>query len=548
MLLSHKKTHGDEQNWCIVLNPLRSELDRKRVARKISEVFSLSSEEASDLVVNTPIILLDNLTRTIATKVKDYFLSTGAEIVLTNDVLVKRKCYRTVWPEPPSLSFLHDWNEPKETQSEQQEILEAEEALNEIRSLQHEDRGSQEQESQSDSDPEPVSETLALPIFSASERGQLLDEVDRWMRQCMSARQELEQQRQEFTSLQGDLERSRKEVARLNEAQKNPDPKIQQQERQAREAQVLLSGAEEKYEGLKEEYRDARKIFEERMLAAAQESQASRKKIGELDAEKDQLLHALKEEKDLRQKLEEESRQALKLSSDMTEKLSTLEKAKLVLDRDLRLQGQQLATLSEKYQSLVRKLDIVETAHAEEKSLRMSGEERQKDLEASQIRLLQEVETRTQEILESQAKMRDLEKAFGDLREAYLQQEKMGQANLRHIEMREKELESARKQLRDVNAQLEYRETIQRRAQILTQLTDKESRLKYLVKGQEKIESEIREREEEMKKILGEQETIEKEIVEAKQAQRHLLEQAKKDPRFPSKPEGARIELQKPEE
>ena len=106
MLLGNKKNQENEQNWCLVLNPLPSEIDKRKVAHKISEVFSLSLEEATDLVSNTPIILLDNLTRPMAVKVKDYFRSTGAEMFLTNDVFLKRKCYRTVWPEPPNLSFL----------------------------------------------------------------------------------------------------------------------------------------------------------------------------------------------------------------------------------------------------------------------------------------------------------------------------------------------------------------------------------------------------------------------------------------------------------
>ena len=93
---NNKKAQGEEQNWCAVLSPLRSEIDKKRVSQKISEVFTLSAEEASDLVANTPIILLDNLSRTVAAKVKEYFRASGAEILLTNDVFLKRKCYRTV--------------------------------------------------------------------------------------------------------------------------------------------------------------------------------------------------------------------------------------------------------------------------------------------------------------------------------------------------------------------------------------------------------------------------------------------------------------------
>ena len=78
MLLRHKKIQGEEQNWCVILSAITSELEKKRVAEKISHVFSLSPEESSDLVSNTPIIVLDNLTRSIALKLRDFLKSSGA--------------------------------------------------------------------------------------------------------------------------------------------------------------------------------------------------------------------------------------------------------------------------------------------------------------------------------------------------------------------------------------------------------------------------------------------------------------------------------------
>ena len=100
------KIHSEERNWSVILNPLRSEFDKKRVADKISNLFRLSFEEARELVESTPVILLDELTRPLALQAQGIFQEVHAEISLTNDALVKRRCYRAVWPEPPSLSFL----------------------------------------------------------------------------------------------------------------------------------------------------------------------------------------------------------------------------------------------------------------------------------------------------------------------------------------------------------------------------------------------------------------------------------------------------------
>ena len=44
MLLGNKKTQEKEQNWSLVLNPLPSEIEKKKLAKKISEAFTLSIE------------------------------------------------------------------------------------------------------------------------------------------------------------------------------------------------------------------------------------------------------------------------------------------------------------------------------------------------------------------------------------------------------------------------------------------------------------------------------------------------------------------------
>ena len=140
MLLGNKKNQEKEQNWSLVLNPVSNEIDRHKLSQKIAEAFRLSLDEALDLVRNTPIILLDNMSRDAAAKAKDYFSGLNGEMFLTNDVYVKRKCYRTVWPEQPDLSFLE---EPQtvalpvsQPAAAPQYKLKPEEALYELRSLQ----------------------------------------------------------------------------------------------------------------------------------------------------------------------------------------------------------------------------------------------------------------------------------------------------------------------------------------------------------------------------------------------------------------------------
>lgn len=101
------KIHAQENNWSVILHPLKGELEKKRVAEKISELFRLSFEEARELVQSTPLILLDQLSRETAVQTQTALQETRSEITLTNDFIVKRRCYRAVWPEPPDLSFLN---------------------------------------------------------------------------------------------------------------------------------------------------------------------------------------------------------------------------------------------------------------------------------------------------------------------------------------------------------------------------------------------------------------------------------------------------------
>lgn len=100
------KISAEEKNWSVILNPLRNELDRKRVAEKIASLFHLSFDEARELVESTPVILLDDLSHDVARQAQTIFQDLRADVTLTSDSLVKRRCFRAVWPEPPQLDFL----------------------------------------------------------------------------------------------------------------------------------------------------------------------------------------------------------------------------------------------------------------------------------------------------------------------------------------------------------------------------------------------------------------------------------------------------------
>ena len=142
----NRKPQLTGQNWFIVLNPLKSELERSKIAREIAKAFRIPADEAIDLVANTPIILLDNLNYSTAIQVKQYFCASVSDLIVSNDGALKRRCYRTVWPNPPSLTFLKDMDAKNLPRIEEEKLAE-DEAIQEIRSWIQTENGFSEKDS-----------------------------------------------------------------------------------------------------------------------------------------------------------------------------------------------------------------------------------------------------------------------------------------------------------------------------------------------------------------------------------------------------------------
>ncbi len=536
MLLRHKKTQGEDQNWCVILSPIPSEIDRKKVAQKISGGFSLSLDEAFDLVSNTPIIILDNLTRDVAGKLKDYFRAAGAETILTNDVFQKRKCYRTVWPEPPNLSFLHNWAPVTAALKEDQQELHPEEALNEIRTLSGKEKASSQQPS-----------LTSMPFMNRTDREQLAEEAERWRRECMKMRDEVKE-------LKDQLEKSEKEN-RFQDFQPQEDPEwLDEKEKEIKEAQLLIEHANEKYEVLRQEYANARHLYEEKISALLQDVEAGKRKITELadnaqmtqrdrQAAQERLVQKEKEwqhlhEQELQAKqvldqkiakqLEEIARLGFQFKESQ-EKTLMFQRAKDELEQNVNSQAEQILHWREQHDKLSSKTAGMTQELHNEKTLREALEIRQRELEKNYTRMLQEQDEKVRLIQAWEVKFLETDRQLTQVKEAYEAQEKMLQQHIKLAETRERELDASRRQIRDLNGQIEQRETIQKRASLANQLVEKEGILKRLVQDQEKIESEIKAREESMRAILAQQESVEKEIIEAKQTQRHLAELAKRE-------------------
>lgn len=491
MLIGNRKIQAGGQNWFIVLNPLRSEIDRTKVAKEISKAFRIPLEEASDLVSNTPIILLDNLTYATALQVKQYFSALASDIIVSNDTLLRRRCYRTVWPTPPDLRFLRGVDF-KTLPKVNEEKLDREEAIQEIRSwIQTENDSSEKEPSLKTKNGDAGRHYKAL----------LEEERERLLKETVGLRDSINQSHKALEKAQDELQTQMKALEISTNEKKQKDKEVQ-------ELQTLLSHADEKYEVLKEEFRQTRQYFEEKLVVHEKKAEEFLKQI---------------EEREIANKALMEEKQSLQKNFHMI-------KNDILRARDEKEQNE--LEWKDRAAILSRELDTQKKFVAELQAKIETLEESRKIVQASEYRLMKELESQGQQTKRWEVKSVEIEKEIAKQKETFESQIKSWQLRLAQLESREHELEKARKQVRDLQQQLEHRELIQRKRELSESLVLKENQLKSLVKQQEKLETEIRHREEELRKLLQEQETTEREVVEIKQAQRHLTERLKRESLF----------------
>lgn len=538
MLLGNKKSKPDEKNWCVVLNAIQNELDKKRFAQKIAAVFSLSTEESADLVVSTPIILLDNLSQKIAAQLKDYLSLEGAQLILTNDIFLKRKCYRTVWPEPPNLSFLIHIGESRV--EEPQKLLAPDEALDALKMQKQEAR-------------EPLQE-LHRDMEDAVSRVQEKAQEPSLRDELKKSRQDVLILKQENARLRAELERLKKEA--LEKPKVEPLP-VETSDRDLQELKAVLGNLEEKYEVLKEEYRDARGVFEDKIKKAALEIDQLSRKNNELSEqlktlESDHQHKAkdavdlsthhkkLKDDYDQMKKVYEERLAASARAMDvwkektetLTRRIEELELAKPEPGIPAGIHEQELGVWKEKHSGLERELNLSIRNHQAEKSLRQTLETQLKDLEAQNEKLSAELSRSLADAQKWESQFQELDQKVTSLKVLYDEREKQLQLMRLQFDEKSQEAQKLSELLKQSREEAALREAESEARDADARIALQEERLKELVAEQETVEKHIREREETIRKILSEQQRIEKQIVEQKQRKR-LLDERRKQKKSP---------------
>lgn len=459
------KVHNEKKSWSVILNPLRSEFDKRRAAEKIAELFHLSYEEARELAESTPLILLDELSHPSALQIQNVFQEIRADVTLTSDALLKRRCYRAVWPETPDLSFLSSSSQempaPKPL-----EVIPAE---------------------------KPVGPPAPSPIPSPAPAAAIEEEVS-------SSEENLKLLEKKNSELELTLEQRDRELKEFRE-------------RDTSEIQFNVQDWDERYQSLKEEYRETKMILEEKVLLKEKEFQALKEQVKELMPWQEKALQ-----------LERQNR-------NFTEKLDHLEAARKSLEQAARENSEAVNVWREKYQGLAQKSDRFEALYEEERKRREQNEESRHSASEMAERVRIDLETQQAEAERWRRKFQELEESQKHLEEELTRFTTEQNNEIHRLQEANHELslqlESAQRQARDLLFRLEQQDLIDRRTRLANDLSAKETRLREFALESERLRQEIQDRELRAQTLAGEQATVEREVLEIKQAQRYLLEQSK---------------------
>jgi len=468
MLLGKKPKYSVESEWAVVLDRAINDFSKNRAVEKLTELFPLSTDEAKDLVDNTPLILFDRLPFDVAEKIKVQFSQVSVDCSLTNDTFTKRKCFRAIWPEQPDLGrFLQDSSSSMNGDFEEPS------------------QPSPESSIRPQTVPTEFSPSRSYSSHSLDEQKQLKELTLDLQRENEILRHQLERveesiKEKESKQLNAEIEKLRRERSQVEETTL----------RLRSENTALASRVEELERDLKNLKQTGAGELDPTVKSHIAEL---RTQLDHFRAEYTRAQNTLRTTQGEAKQFQAEWAQAQKV---LSEARAEIEDLKRMLSQ-VQVNSVQLKEESERIRFETQNRLQEQTAELEE------WKRKANDWSASYFKVVKE-----NEFLRAH------------------QSEELESLRVRNQQLAA-QFEQAQKQIRDFVSQAEQQELIQKRMKAAQELVEQEAHLKALVQKQQTLETEIRLREEEMKKVLGEQEFVEREIVNGKQAQKYLLEQVK---------------------
>ncbi len=92
------------EDWCVVFQSIPSK-HKNEVVKQMEKIFGLDKRDARDILMNAPLVFVDNLTFGLAARIKSYFQRIGVAVEITNHEIIKKNCPYISWPQTPDLSF-----------------------------------------------------------------------------------------------------------------------------------------------------------------------------------------------------------------------------------------------------------------------------------------------------------------------------------------------------------------------------------------------------------------------------------------------------------
>ena len=92
------------EDWGVLLQSVPSKR-KKEIVKRLDEIFGLDKKDAEQILSNMPLILIDNVSPLLASRIKKYFQALGAVVETTNHDMIKKNCFQIGWGETPDLSF-----------------------------------------------------------------------------------------------------------------------------------------------------------------------------------------------------------------------------------------------------------------------------------------------------------------------------------------------------------------------------------------------------------------------------------------------------------
>lgn len=331
MFLSNKKlfSRGKDKDkekqeapeWAAIFSKPLSDEVRGTLIHGLGSAFSMSFDEAENIIANTPIILLDNLSQSAAVQVKNYFQRFGAEIFLTKDAVMKSKCYRTVWPEAPDLSFLETKEEPAPAVSEQAQPATQEEPVQE-EVYSAEEPGTQQEFFE---EPDPAKVEEAFPEEAAEEvpagekddvkTNRILKSFDQWKDKYQQWKKSLEQ-------LSHEVEDAQKESRKVAKDDIDKEVVLEKQEKTLEEQRQILEQVETKYRDMDKAETGAYAAFKDQLGQFTDSIQAWKQKI---EAASQRLNDLEKLKANLAKRVQGQSEEIEKIKSSELESHSKIE-------------------------------------------------------------------------------------------------------------------------------------------------------------------------------------------------------------------------------